>query len=31
MRHRLAERTADLEDDSPELDMLTVEDVPDVR
>jgi hypothetical protein len=31
MRHRLAERTMDLEDGSPELDIFLSEDVPDVR
>ena len=31
MRRRLAERTVDLEDNHPELDIFTAEDVPDVR
>jgi SpoVK/Ycf46/Vps4 family AAA+-type ATPase len=31
MRRTLADRTMDLEDGSPELDIFTVEDVPDVR
>jgi SpoVK/Ycf46/Vps4 family AAA+-type ATPase len=31
MRRRLAERTLELEDGSPELDIFTAEDVPDVR